>query len=293
MSALRDDLVVSSVADLDAALFVARRQGRRVGLVPTLGGLHDGHAANVRKARSENDLVVVSIFLNPLQFEDPSDLVRYPAELPADARTATGAGADLVFAPAASELYPNGAPEVTVDPGGAGEVLEGASRPGHFRGVATVVAKLLSIVRPATAYFGEKDYQQLVIVRRLVEDLSLPVAVVSCPTVRDVDGLALSSRNAFLTVDERRDATSLHRALVVASDAISRGETEVRAVIDVMRRVVAEAPRVTVDYAHVVREGSLDDVESVNGDVRILIAARVGTVRLIDNVLARYTGSSR
>lgn len=293
MSSLRNDLVVSTAADLDAALAAARRDGRRVGLVPTLGGLHDGHAANVRKARAENDLVVVSIFLNPLQFDDPKDLERYPADRPADLRLAGVAGADLVFAPPAAELYPNGAPEITVDPGPAGEVLEGASRPGHFRGVATVVAKLFSIVRPTAAYFGEKDYQQLVIVRRLVRDLSLPVAVVACPTVRDEDGLALSSRNALLSEDERHDATSLHRALVAGADAIARGETEASVIIELIKRVVSEAPRARLDYAHIVEEGSLNDVEVVTDRVRLLLAARLGSVRLIDNLSAAFTGSTR
>jgi pantoate--beta-alanine ligase len=284
MSVTERDLIARSTDDLDVVLAETRRNGRRIGFVPTLGALHDGHLADIRKASAESDVVVASIFLNPLQFDDRKELARYPGALAEDARLAAQAGADVVFAPTVEVMYPGGPPEVVVDPGPKGQVLEGAARPGHFQGVATVVTKLLAIVRPSAAYFGEKDYQQLVIVRRLVEDLSMPVTIVPCPTVREPDGLALSSRNAFLGADERKDATALYRALCQAQDDIGRGERDGRKIVETMTDAIAEAPLAALDYAHVVREGTLDDVAEVDGDVRLLIAARLGAVRLIDNL---------
>lgn len=293
MSVTAREVVARTIGDLDRALADRRKESLRIGFVPTLGALHDGHVADIRKARGESDVVVVSIFLNRLQFTDPKDLARYPGELTADARLAARAGADVVFAPPDDVMYPNGAPEVLVDPGAMGRVLEGASRPGHFRGVATVVTKLLSIVRPDAAYFGEKDYQQLVIVRRLVEDLSLPVSIVACPTVREPDGLAISSRNVFLADDERTSALALYRALCAARDEIGRGERDASRIVATMADVVAGSPLVELDYACVVREGTLEDVVEVGGDVRLLVAARVGGVRLIDNVLVEAEVSRR
>ncbi len=285
MSDVEIDLVARSRDDLDVALADARRTGRRIGLVPTLGALHEGHLEDIRRARAENDVVVVSIFLNPLQFDDRKDLARYPGDLATDVRLAAQAGADTVFAPAVEVMYPGGPPEVVVDPGPKARLLEGVSRPGHFQGVATVVTKLLAIVRPSVAYFGEKDYQQLVIVRRLVQDLSIPVTIRACPTVRERDGLARSSRNFFLGADERRDATSLYRALCAARDEIGRGERDTEGIVATMARTVGEAPAAELDYAHVVAEGTLDDVAEIDGEVRLLIAARIGAVRLIDNLL--------
>ncbi len=285
MRATDSDVVARRFDDLEVALDGARRERLRIGLVPTLGALHGGHIADIEKADAECDVVVVSIFLNPLQFNDRKDLARYPGDLAADNRAAVRAGADVVFAPSIEVMYPAGAPEVVVDPGPKGQVLEGAARPGHFPGVATVVTKLLATVRPNAAYFGEKDYQQLVIVRQLVKDLSLSVKIVSCPTIREDDGLAMSSRNAFLGVDERKSAVSLYRALGRAKDEIGRGENQADKILETMAGVVTEAPLATLEYAHVVREGTLDDVSVVDGDVRLLIAARVGPVRLIDNML--------
>jgi pantoate--beta-alanine ligase len=286
MSVEGRDFIAKSIGDLDSALSRARRDRLRIGLVPTLGALHDGHFANIRKAAAESDVVVVSIFLNRLQFDDPKDLARYPGDVTTDASSATRAGADVVFAPSDLEMYPNGAPEVVVDPGPKGQVLEGASRPGHFRGVATAVTKLFSIVRPHTAYFGEKDYQQLVIVRQLVKDLSIPVTVASCPTVRDGTGLAMSSRNVFLGASELAGAASLYRSLCESRDEIERGERDPGKIMKTMAHVIAEAPLLELEYAHVVREGTLDDVEEIDTDVRLLLAARIGDVRLIDNLLA-------
>jgi len=276
--------LIESIGDLDRRLGGHRRRGSSIGFVPTLGGLHGGHRSLIEAARGACDDVVVWVFLNPTQFEDPADLARYPRDLAADRALAAGAGADVVFAPTVEEMYPAGIPEVTVDPGALGAVFEGTARPGHFRGVATVVTKLLAIVAPASAYFGEKDYQQLVVVRQLVADLSLPVGVVSCPTVREPDGLAVSSRNAFLSTAERRAATVLYRALRAGEDAVTAGATDVAGVESTMRSVVGTEPTVVLDYARVVEDGRLEPAQTVTGDVALLIAARLGRVRLIDNL---------
>ncbi|HXZ83034.1 MAG TPA: pantoate--beta-alanine ligase [Acidimicrobiales bacterium] len=276
--------LVESVGRLDEILAPSRRRGLSIGFVPTLGGLHAGHAALIGAARRASDLVVVSIFLNPIQFDDPGDLGRYPHDVTADRALAGRSGADVVFAPPVEAMYPEGRPVVTVDPGALGVSLEGAARPGHFRGVATVVAKLLALVLPSVAYFGEKDYQQLVVVRRLVSDLSLPVEIVACPTVRDPDGLAVSSRNAFLDAGERRAATVLYRALRAGAEAVRSGVTDGGEIEATMRSVVASEPSVILDYAKPVADGHLEPLSAVGGDVVLLVAARVGKVRLIDNL---------
>jgi pantoate--beta-alanine ligase len=279
-----DDELVESIEDLHRLLDPHRRRGAAIGFVPTLGALHEGHASLVDRARRENDVVVVSVFVNPTQFDDPGDLARYPRDIEADRAIAARAGADVVFAPAEEAIYPQGRPVVTVDPGALGAVLEGAARPGHFRGVATIVAKLLALVAPTAAYFGEKDYQQLVVVRQLVRDLSIPLVIVACPIVRDPDGLAISSRNAFLSTEERRAATVLYRALCAGSDAVHSGVTDARAIESTVRSVVASEPSVALEYAQIVADGHLESISAVAGTVVLLVAARVGQVRLIDNL---------
>jgi pantoate--beta-alanine ligase len=239
--------------ELDAA----RAAGRTVGLVPTMGALHEGHASLIRRSASECDVTAVTVFVNPLQFGAGEDLSTYPRDLDADVDVAGAAGAGVVFAPSVHEMYPDGVPAVTVHVAGE-DVLEGAARPGHFDGVATVVAKLFNLAGPCRAYFGEKDWQQLRVVRRLVADLSFPVEVVACPTVRERDGLALSSRNVRLSPAERNAATVLYRALTTYP---ARS----------MAEVVAEEPLATLDYAEVLPD-------------RLVIAARIGGVRLIDNL---------
>jgi pantoate--beta-alanine ligase len=276
--------LVSGVGQLDEMLGPHRRRGSSIGFVPTLGGLHAGHVTLIEAARRANDVVVVSVFLNPIQFDDPGDLARYPRDLMADLACAGRAGADIVFAPSVEAMYPAGRPEVTVDPGALGAIFEGAARPGHFRGVATIVTKLLALVAPSYAYFGEKDYQQLVVVRRLVRDLSLPVEIVACPTVRDPDGLADSSRNAFLDSGERQAATVLYRALCAGAEAVRSGVTDAGEVEVTMRSMVATEPSVALDYARIVADGHLEPLSTVVGDVVLLVAARVGQVRLIDNL---------
>ena len=262
--------------ELDAA----RAAGRTVGLVPTMGALHGGHASLIRRSAAECDLTAVTVFVNPLQFGPSEDFASYPRDLAADVDVAAAAGAGLLFAPSVEDIYPGWAraapqsgrrgPTVTVTVAGE-DVLEGASRPGHFDGVATVVAKLFNLAGPCRAYFGEKDWQQLRVIRRLVADLSFPVEVVACPTVRDADGLACSSRNARLSAEERRAATVLYRALRAGVAARMAGERNRDTVRRIMADTVAAEPLAALDYAE-----ALPD--------RLLVAARVGGVRLIDNI---------
>jgi pantoate--beta-alanine ligase len=282
--------VVETAARCRELLDRARAAGRVVGLVPTMGALHEGHTSLLARARAECDVVAVSIFVNPLQFGDPEDIACYPRTLERDLLICAETGADVVFAPSVSEMYPSwpSAPSTTVSVRGVSDEWEGASRPGHFDGVATVVAKLFAIAGPCRAYFGLKDFQQLAVVRRLALDLSLAVEVVGCPTVREADGLALSSRNVRLSAAERQAAIALSRALAAGRAALGAGERSGSAVARAMRAVVAREPLVALDYAVVVDADSLQEAASVAdaGSVRLLIAGQVGPVRLIDNSAA-------
>lgn len=274
--------VLESREELSRALRGIRAAGRRIGLVPTMGALHDGHRSLLVAAGQATDAVVLSVFVNPLQFDDVDDFERYPRDLEEDLALAEAAGARYCFAPTAPEMYPAGAPVVRVDPGPIGNVLEGASRPGHLGGVATVVAKLFSAVAPDMAFFGEKDYQQLVLVTRLAQDLSFPVTVVGCPTVREPDGLALSSRNRRLSGEERSAALSLYRALLAGREALSRKSAA--AAEAAMAGVVRGEPLLSLDYAVARDAAELSEPPGLGRPVRLLIAAKVGAVRLIDNM---------
>ncbi len=275
----------------------ARAAGRRVGLVPTMGALHAGHVSLVARARAECDTVVVSIFVNPLQFGDSADLARYPRTLERDLLVCAEAGADVVFVPSVGEMYPSwpAPPATTVTVRGPSERWEGASRPGHFDGVATVVAKLFAVAGPCRAYFGEKDYQQLAVVRCLAADLCLPVEVVGCATVRESDGLALSSRNVRLSVVERAAAPALRRALAAGQAAVAAGSRSGREVARAMAAAVAPEPLIQLDYAVAVDADGLDEVDAITDpeSVRLLVAARVGPVRLIDNCPALDVAADR
>lgn len=253
----------------------------RPGLVPTMGALHAGHHSLIARSARENALTVVSIFVNPTQFSNRADLDRYPMELERDAAAAKDAGADLVFAPDTSEMYPPGF-DTTVAVGSLSERWEGASRPGHFRGVATVVTILLNLAQPARSYFGEKDYQQLQIVRRFHRDLALPGEIVACPTIRDPDGLALSSRNTRLAAADRSRALAIPRAIARVQAAARAGESEAAA-LERIARAALKSPGIDVDYAAVVDGDSLEPLPRLRPGARILIAADVGGVRLIDN----------
>lgn len=277
--------VVHTISELRCCHDEARAGHQRVGLVPTMGFLHAGHRGLMDAARAHNDLVTVTIFVNPLQFGPNEDLDAYPRDLAGDLALATEAGVDVVFAPTVAEMYPGGAVATSVRVSGLADQLEGASRPGHFDGVATVVAKLFSIAGACRAYFGEKDYQQLQIVTRMAADLSIPVEVVACPTVREPSGLALSSRNTYLNDDQRRAAAVLKQALDGAAAAIVQGtERDPAAVEALMARILSQEPLVTLDYARVVHAATLEAVNPLHGRLRLLIAARVGPARLIDNI---------
>jgi pantoate--beta-alanine ligase len=266
----------------------ARAQGRTVGVVPTMGALHAGHSSLIERAAHECDVVIVTIFVNPTQFGEATDLANYPRTFEADLDAAAVAGATVVFAPPVAEMYPDGLQTLPV-PSGVATVarpLEGVSRPGHFDGVATVVPRLLAPAGPCRAYFGEKDFQQLALVRCLLAEIGLPVDVVGCDTVRDADGLALSSRNVRLSPDERHAALALARALRAGAEVVTAGGHDRGEVEAAMATTLGVEPVVEVDYAACVRADTLEPVDRLEGTVplRLLVAARVGPVRLIDNI---------
>jgi pantoate--beta-alanine ligase len=278
--------LIRTASEFAAATDTARAGGLAVGLVPTMGALHAGHRSLVERASGECGFVAVTIFVNPLQFDDPADLDAYPRDLEADLALLADAGADVVFAPEVSEIYPD-FPQIsgtTVHTEGLTSMLEGKFRRGHFDGVATVVTKLFSLTGRCRAYFGEKDFQQVAVVRRVVRDLCLPIDVVACPTVRELDGLAVSSRNVRLSESERTTAAVLHKALVAGATAISSGEDRPSEVRKIMLEALSAAQGVDPEYAEVVDPGDLTTPERLSGEVRLLIAARVGPVRLIDNL---------
>lgn len=277
-------LLFEGIADLRERLREERARGRSIGFVPTMGYLHAGHLSLVSRAREMDDLVVVSIFVNPTQFGPHEDYSIYPRDLGGDLKKAGEAGADLVFAPSAEEMYPEGA-TTFVDVGPMGAVMCGASRPAHFRGVTTVVAKLFNIVQPDRAYFGQKDAQQAVIIKRMTADLNFPVEVVILPIVREEDGLALSSRNVYLEGEERTAALVLYKTLTLARDMILEGEKDARVIRRAMEENIAREPLARLDYAVVVDADTLAEKEIIEGRVLMAVAAWVGRCRLIDNFL--------
>lgn len=277
--------LIDRIAALRARVRTLRKPGSTIALVPTMGALHAGHARLIESARAACDAVVVSIFVNPLQFDRQDDLERYPRTLEDDLELCRSLKVDVVFAPAAAEMYPV-PPVCTVDPGRVAEHCCGRFRPGHFAGVATVVLKLFNIAQPDVAYFGEKDAQQLAVVRRLVTDFNVPVRIVGVPTVREADGLALSSRNRHLDPHERRLAPALYEALTEAASAVSAGEADVEAI---KRRAAARIPRdsrVRLEYLEIVDPDEFQPVARIGGPVLIAGAMWVGRTRLIDNVSA-------
>ena len=257
------------------------RRGGRLALVPTMGALHSGHLALITEAKRRADNVVASIFVNPTQFAPGEDLDRYPRREDQDARMLQEAGCDLLWMPSVATIYPEGF-ATTIHVSGISERWEGEARPGHFDGVATVVAKLLVAIKPDVAVFGEKDFQQLAVIRRMVADLNIPVEIVDLPTVREDDGLALSSRNAYLSEDERGRAAALQKALTEARDAIARGE-EVGSALRKAKQVLIDAGFLKIDYVALVDAASLEPLEKPRGEMRLIAAATIGTTRLIDN----------
>ena len=269
----------------------ARASQRTVGLVPTMGYLHEGHRSLMRAARAETDFVVVTIFVNPLQFGPSEDLGRYPRDLVRDLEACAQEGVDAVFAPSVAEMYPQ-PPATTVHVAGLTDGLCGTQRPVHFDGVTTVVAKLFAIAGPCRAYFGRKDAQQVAVVTRMAADLDLPVEVVACPLVREPDGLALSSRNAYLSADDRRAAPVLFRALHAAADAVVAGERDPLRLTARVREIVATEPKVELEYVEARDAASIAPIERVDGQVLLALAARLGVTRLIDNVGISVVGDS-
>jgi pantoate--beta-alanine ligase len=285
-------ITITSADELHAFCAHARRAGREVGLVPTMGYFHEGHRSLMRAARAANDVVVVTIFVNPTQFSPSEDLDAYPRDLDRDHAIACDERVNALFTPDTSEMYPR-APVTSVHVAGLTDALCGASRPSHFDGVATVVTKLFSIVGPSRAYFGRKDYQQLAVVRRLVDDLNLPIAVVGCPLVREPDGVAMSSRNAHLSEEERSAATVLVRALEGAAEAVRAGERDAHVVRGIVTAEVDAEPLATLDYAEIVDAGNLSRVDRLDDSTEVLVAlaARIGKTRLIDNATIGVHGA--
>ncbi|HZT80648.1 MAG TPA: pantoate--beta-alanine ligase [Gemmataceae bacterium] len=275
--------IVADVASARRAVAGARRRGLSIGLVPTMGALHAGHASLLRAARKETGFVVVSVFVNPTQFGPHEDLARYPRPFEQDVDLCRREGADLIFHPEPAVMYPPGF-RTWVEVHGLQDVLEGASRPGHFRGVATVVLKLFNIVQPDRAYFGQKDAQQARIIRQMVRDLDVPVAVAVCPTVREPDGLALSSRNQYLQPGQRRHAAALHAALEEGRRLVEGGERDPEAVRRAMADRIAATPGAVLDYAAVVDADSFLPPDRLRGRVLLALAVRFGATRLIDNL---------
>jgi pantoate--beta-alanine ligase len=282
---MSEPIVIKDAEAMRAKARELARAGKSVGFVPTMGALHEGHVSLIQRARTENDVVVVSIYVNPTQFCAGEDFERYPRPFEKDKAACAAAGVDIIFAPAT--LYAKDA-RTWILVGGLEDPLCGLSRPGHFRGVATVVTKLLSIVRPDRAYFGRKDAQQLLVIETLVRDLDLGCAIVPCETVREPDGLALSSRNAYMTIGERRQALCIPRALQYCRQQVEQGERDAMKLLGEMANIVAEQPDMEIDYIAAVDAHTLEDVAALKGDILVAIAAKIGTTRLIDNV--RFEG---
>jgi pantoate--beta-alanine ligase len=273
--------VIETIADMRQ---LRLKLTESIGLVPTMGYLHEGHLALVRQARIENSSVVVSIFVNPTQFGPREDFKQYPRNPQRDLKLLEKEKTDIVFMPATAEMYP---PQFSscVEVGRVTERLEGASRPGHFRGVATVVAKLFNIVQPTRAYFGQKDAQQLVVIKRMVADLNMNLEIVSVPTVREPDGLAMSSRNSYLNPEERQAATVLYRAINLAQQLYSQGKTDAERLLQEMTTLIEKEPLATIDYVSVAHPETLEELDKVNTPSLVSMAVRIGKTRLIDNVV--------
>jgi pantoate--beta-alanine ligase len=275
---------VTTITELREVLAAVRCQGKRIGLVPTMGALHEGHLSLVRASQAECDFAVVSIYVNPSQFNVREDLEKYPRVLQADVKLLAACGAELLFAPQDAEVYaPEHATWINVD--SVANPLEGECRPGHFRGVATIVLKLLNMVQPDVAYFGQKDYQQALVIRRMVEDLNVPVAIRVCPIVREADGLAMSSRNTRLSPSARRQATMLYKSIETARELVAQGEDDAGAIVDRMREMILTVEDARIDYVALVDPQTLAPVEKLHRPTLAALAVTIENTRLIDNCL--------
>jgi pantoate--beta-alanine ligase len=275
---------ISKIDDLKKKLKEERKKGKRIGFVPTMGYLHEGHLSLVRQSVKDNDLTVVSIFVNPIQFGPGEDFERYPRDIERDKRLLEKEGVDYLFFPTNEEIYPSGF-KTFVEVAELGKKLCGKSRPGHFRGVTTVVLKLFNIVQPDKAYFGQKDAQQAIIIKKMVKDLNLDVEIVVMPIVREEDGLAMSSRNVYLNEEERKNATVLYKSLKEAERMIKEGERDAEKVINRMREIVMSYPKALIDYIEIVDTEELNPVNPIKGKVLIALAVYIGKARLIDNTI--------
>lgn len=278
--------IVDNISRMSTLSKMLKKEGKVIGFVPTMGYLHDGHLSLVRTAKKHTDVVVMSIFVNPLQFGPGEDFEKYPRDFKHDEEVAGSAGADILFYPASKDIYPEGY-STYVNVEGLTDGLCGASRPGHFRGVATIVAKLFGIVRPDVAYFGQKDAQQAIVIKKMVEDLNMGIEIKMVPIVREKDGLAMSSRNVYLSESERRDAVVLYQSLKKAESLVEQGERDSKKIIKAMESMIKEKSSARIDYISVVNTKNLKDMNKISGEVLIALAAFVGKTRLIDNVILK------
>ena len=279
---------VTTISEIRSEVSSLHSQGKRVGFVPTMGYLHEGHLSLIRKAKSENDVVVVSIFVNPAQFGPNEDFARYPRDIERDSELATLAGCDILFTPSVEEMYPAGFSSYAVVEN-ISSVLEGKFRPTHFKGVTTVVLKLLNIVQPRIAYFGQKDVQQCVVIKKMVNDLNLPTEISIIPTLRESDGLAMSSRNVYLNTEERKNAVVLNQSLCLAENLIQKGERNSEKIVKEMMKLIQSKNPTAIDYVEIVGSENLEKKNTITSGETILIplAVRFGTTRLIDNIIIK------
>ncbi|MEW6410582.1 MAG: pantoate--beta-alanine ligase [Nitrospirota bacterium] len=276
--------LIDKISDMQHHSESLRKKGRIIGFVPTMGFLHEGHLSLIREAKKVSDVVIVSIFVNPTQFGPAEDYEQYPRDLTGDIEKVESTGGDIVFVPPVSEMYPTGY-LTYVDVERITDTLCGSSRPGHFKGVATVVTKLFNIVKPHRAFFGQKDYQQTVVIRRMVRDLNMGVEIIVCPTVRELDGLAMSSRNSYLNPQERKAATVLYRSLKTAEEIIKAGERDTSVIYDKIQQIIIAEPLCSIDYINIVHPETLEDIKSITEKTVLALAVRIGSTRLIDNIL--------
>jgi pantoate--beta-alanine ligase len=275
-------MIVKKISEVRKKVKEAKKQGFSVGFVPTMGYLHDGHLSLIKKAKEENDFVVVSIFVNPIQFGPNEDLDKYPRDIIRDTEVAEKGGCDLIFNPEVDEIFPEPL-KTSVEVTGLTEPLCGRSRPGHFKGVTTIVSKLFNIVAPDKAYFGQKDAQQAAVLIKMTKDLNFDIEITVCPIVREVDGLAMSSRNVYLNSEERKNALSLIKSLEMAEEIIEAGEREVDQVTDIMKKMIESHPGCQVDYIEILDFENMEEIKEIKGKVLIALAVRLGKTRLIDN----------
>ncbi|HEB13490.1 MAG TPA: pantoate--beta-alanine ligase [candidate division CPR3 bacterium] len=280
--------IIKKIREMQRKADRARRKGKIIGLVPTMGYFHEGHLSLMREARKNSDLLVVSIFVNPTQFGPKEDFKSYPRNLKRDLKLAKEIGVDVIFTPDVKEIYPKGF-LTYVDVGEIGSILEGASRPGHFGGVTTVVAKLFNIIKPHRAYFGQKDFQQTVVIKKMVKDLGMDVEIVVLPTIREKDGLATSSRNIYLKKDERKAAPVLYKSLKLAEELIKKGERDSKKIIRKMKELLKKEKLIKLEYIAIVDPKTLKEVKKIKRGTNVSLAARIGKARLIDNITVKVS----